>query len=275
GRKEPKEIWLLTGAWFLGASMNAIMTWWAVGSALAANPGLGNELLTRQQILDYAPVFIAILVWFTRILIIGTFAFAGDHIFSTAHPANSRDTVNGTASPARRFGFGRQAAARVTSASARTRAVPKPNATPSLPPREQPRPSPLPAYASTRETNEYRTGSSSYRAGNTSYRAADDDNGPRRHDNRDSARYGADARATSRSPFGYGSGYSQSGYSQPGYGQATSPAASIRQNTPTSGGSRASSVRTLGTAPSAPTAASQAASLPVQASMELEYVDVT
>ncbi len=84
GRKEPKEVWLLTGAWFLGASMNAVMTWWAVGSALAENAYLGNELVSREQILNIAPVFLALLVWLTRILIIGAFSFAGDHLFTTA-----------------------------------------------------------------------------------------------------------------------------------------------------------------------------------------------
>lgn len=84
GRKEPKEVWLLTGAWFLGASMNAVMTWWAVGSALAENVYLGNELVSREQILNVAPVFLALLVWLTRILIIGAFSFAGDHLFTTA-----------------------------------------------------------------------------------------------------------------------------------------------------------------------------------------------
>ena len=101
GRKEPKEVWLLTGAWFLGASMNAIMTWWAVGSALSANPNLGNDLLSRQDILLYGPIFIAALVWLTRILIIGTFAFAGDHIFSTAERYGN--VVDGLARPSGRI----------------------------------------------------------------------------------------------------------------------------------------------------------------------------
>ncbi len=97
GRKEPKEVWLLTGAWFLGASMNAVMTWWAVGSALAENAYLGNELISREQILHVAPVFLALLVWLTRILIIGAFSFAGDHLFTTAD--RRAETVEATARP--------------------------------------------------------------------------------------------------------------------------------------------------------------------------------
>ncbi|NIQ11538.1 MAG: hypothetical protein GWO23_18600, partial [Gammaproteobacteria bacterium] len=34
GAQEPKEVWYLTGAWLLGATMNALMTWWAVSLTL-------------------------------------------------------------------------------------------------------------------------------------------------------------------------------------------------------------------------------------------------
>lgn len=118
GRKEPKEIWLLTGAWFLGAAMNAVMTWWAVGSALAANPNLGNEIASRADILHYGPLLIAGLVWLTRILIIGTFAFAGDHIFSTAEQVGSSSVVDGMARPVR------SAAPRSVPKSAQTQRLP-------------------------------------------------------------------------------------------------------------------------------------------------------
>ncbi|MCA9876050.1 MAG: hypothetical protein KC441_20395, partial [Anaerolineales bacterium] len=34
GSAEPKEVWYLMGAWLLGATMNAVMTWWAVSLTL-------------------------------------------------------------------------------------------------------------------------------------------------------------------------------------------------------------------------------------------------
>jgi hypothetical protein len=79
------ETWYLIAAWFLGATMNAMMTWWAVSLAMI-NSGhqIGNEILTREQLLAYVPVFVAALVWITRILIIGTFSVAGDRLFSQA-----------------------------------------------------------------------------------------------------------------------------------------------------------------------------------------------
>lgn len=79
GLNEPKEIWYLTGAWLLGATMNAIMTWWAVSLVLLESQ-LGNEVLSREQLLNIVPVFVAILVWLTRILFIGAITIAGERI---------------------------------------------------------------------------------------------------------------------------------------------------------------------------------------------------
>ncbi|MFQ5398073.1 MAG: hypothetical protein ACE5E7_00590 [Anaerolineae bacterium] len=80
GRDEPKEVWYLMGAWLLGATMNALMTWWAVALTLL-NHEFGNEVLSREQLLHIVPVFVAVLVWLTRILFIGAFTVAGEHIF--------------------------------------------------------------------------------------------------------------------------------------------------------------------------------------------------
>ena len=80
GMHESREVWYLMGAWLLGATMNAIMTWWAVSLTLL-NHDFGNEVLNRGQLLRYVPIFVASLVWLTRILLIGSFSIAGDHIF--------------------------------------------------------------------------------------------------------------------------------------------------------------------------------------------------
>lgn len=91
GAEEPKEIWYLTGAWLLGATMNAIMTWWAVSLTLL-NHSFGNEVLSREQLLSVVPIFVAVLVWLTRILFIGAFSVAGEHFFweTTAEGVASR-----------------------------------------------------------------------------------------------------------------------------------------------------------------------------------------
>lgn len=93
GLDEPKEIWYLTGAWLLGATMNAIMTWWAV-SLVLLDSQLGNEVLSRDQLLNIVPVFVAILVWLTRILFIGAITMAGERLLH----GNTRPRVNAPAS---------------------------------------------------------------------------------------------------------------------------------------------------------------------------------
>ena len=76
---EPREVWYLMGAWFLGATMNAVMTWWAVSMALM-NSQIGVDLLAEHDLLRYAPVFVAAFVWLTRILFIGSLSAAGERL---------------------------------------------------------------------------------------------------------------------------------------------------------------------------------------------------
>lgn len=90
--EEPREAWYLMGAWLLGATMNAMMTWYAVSLILAQQP-IGTEVLSRQQLLVYAPIFVAILVWLTRILFIGSLSVAGDQIFNAKKRRVSTSTA--------------------------------------------------------------------------------------------------------------------------------------------------------------------------------------
>jgi hypothetical protein len=82
GQGERAEVWYLLGAWFLAATMNAMLTWWGVSLALLTHPGLGNEILGRETLLSAVPVFVAILVWLIRILLIGLLSMAGERLFS-------------------------------------------------------------------------------------------------------------------------------------------------------------------------------------------------
>lgn len=94
GQNEPRAVWYLTGAWLLGATMNAMMTWWAVNLTLL-NHELGNEVLGREELLRYVPLFVAVLVWLTRILFIGAFSIAGDQIFDLAGKSAIQSTQKG------------------------------------------------------------------------------------------------------------------------------------------------------------------------------------
>lgn len=109
GGDEPKEVWYLMGAWLLGATMNALMTWWAVSLTLL-NHEFGNEVMSREQLLEIVPIFVAVLVWLTRILFIGAFTVTGEHIFDLRskgqlvpvrtvrqHGVPNRSSANGSA----------------------------------------------------------------------------------------------------------------------------------------------------------------------------------
>jgi len=78
----PKEVWYLFSAWLLAATMNAMLTWWGVSIAIINHDSLGNVVVARQTLLKVVPVFVAIMVWLIRVLIIGTFSVAGGRLFS-------------------------------------------------------------------------------------------------------------------------------------------------------------------------------------------------
>ena len=84
GEAEPKEVWYLFGAWLLAATMNAMLTWWGVSVAILNHASLTSSVMDRSTMLKVVPVFVAIMVWLIRILIIGTFSVAGERLFSQA-----------------------------------------------------------------------------------------------------------------------------------------------------------------------------------------------
>lgn len=90
GQDEPAEVWYLFGAWMLAALMNAILTWWGVSIAIINHQSLGNAVIARDTLLKVVPVFVAIMVWLIRVLIIGTISVAGDRLFSQAQLASSK-----------------------------------------------------------------------------------------------------------------------------------------------------------------------------------------
>lgn len=87
GLDEPKEVWYLFGAWLLAATMNAILTWWGVSLAVAGHSVQSSAVIAPQTITGVVPVFVAVMVWVIRILIIGTLANAMDRML---HPGVER-----------------------------------------------------------------------------------------------------------------------------------------------------------------------------------------
>jgi len=92
GQDEPTEVWYLFGAWLLAAAMNAMLTWWGVSIAIISHNSLGaGSVISDATLTKAVPVFVAIMVWLIRVLIIGTFSLAGDRLFSqdSRHSYNS------------------------------------------------------------------------------------------------------------------------------------------------------------------------------------------
>ena len=81
-REEPAEVWYLFGAWLLAAAMNAALTWWGVSVAVRGHQELSILVVGQATLTKVVPVFVALMVWMIRVLIIGTFSMAGDRLFS-------------------------------------------------------------------------------------------------------------------------------------------------------------------------------------------------
>jgi hypothetical protein len=79
---EPNEVWYLFGAWLLAATMNAILTWWGVSMAIVNHPLQSSAVIDPGTLLKVVPVFVAVMVWLIRILIIGSLSYTGDRLYS-------------------------------------------------------------------------------------------------------------------------------------------------------------------------------------------------
>ena len=86
GRDKPEEVWYLFGAWLLAAGFNATLTWWGVSVAIVNHSSAAADaVVSNQTLIKIVPVFVAVMVWLIRVLIIGTFSIAGDNLFSTGN----------------------------------------------------------------------------------------------------------------------------------------------------------------------------------------------
>lgn len=101
GRDEPAEVWYLFGAWLLAASMNAALTWWGVSVAIVNHTSLaGGVVMTNATLTKVVPVFVALMVWLIRVLIIGTFSVAGERLFTQTDTRNSQRSSRPILQPA-------------------------------------------------------------------------------------------------------------------------------------------------------------------------------
>jgi hypothetical protein len=102
GADEPNEVWYLFGAWLLAATMNASLTWWGVSIAILNHNTLGNAVIPRESLLKIVPIFVAVIVWLIRVLIIGTFSVAGERIFTQDDSPYARRGLQLGSTPAKK-----------------------------------------------------------------------------------------------------------------------------------------------------------------------------
>lgn len=88
------DTWYLFGAWLLAATMNAILTWWGVSLAIAGHDTIGTQVLERNTLLRVVPIFVSLLVWLIRVLIIGTFSVGGEALLGAEQPRYTNSMRN-------------------------------------------------------------------------------------------------------------------------------------------------------------------------------------
>ena len=100
--KEKRENWYLLAAWLIAATMNAGLTWWGVSMAIYNHPVQSVMVVDPLTIVTVVPIFVAVLVWILRILIIGSLVTALNRLM-----INEKDEkpVQPQVHPSQPFGF--------------------------------------------------------------------------------------------------------------------------------------------------------------------------
>jgi hypothetical protein len=145
--------------------MNAMLTWWGISIAILNNNSLGSAVIERPLLLQIVPIFIALLVWLIRVLIIGTFSLAGEKLFSIGESnpdPTPRPLTRGLPSPSPRTSY--QPASATPASTSSFRPAPKQPVPADIGSRPEPTYSPLQA-ASTSNTSP-RTGEPSNASSN-------------------------------------------------------------------------------------------------------------
>lgn len=96
---EPRQVWYLFGAWLLAATMNAMLTWWGVALAISTHAVQSETVMAASTVKNVVPVFVAVMVWVIRVLIIGSISSAADHMLGL-QPQPAARPVRSAAQPA-------------------------------------------------------------------------------------------------------------------------------------------------------------------------------
>lgn len=94
-----KEDWFLFGAWFLAATMNAILTWWGVSMSIVNHSIMSSRIIDSDTIHLVVPIFVSIMVWVTRILLIGSLTLSDQRSSTKNQTRLARTSTHTTISP--------------------------------------------------------------------------------------------------------------------------------------------------------------------------------
>lgn len=114
-KESKRSAWFMFGAWILAATMNAILTWWGIVMAMQTHSVLSAGVMNNTFVSEVTPIFIALMVWVIRILLIGTLSKKGERILKEV-------SSNGKSGLSRREL--RQAQSRAAHPKTSTRSVP-------------------------------------------------------------------------------------------------------------------------------------------------------
>lgn len=95
-----KESWYLFGAWLLAATANAALTWWGVAVAISNHLPESASVISTNTLTHIVPVFIAILVWVIRILIIASLTSAIERLMAAKKNPAAQPFQTNSAKPA-------------------------------------------------------------------------------------------------------------------------------------------------------------------------------
>ena len=105
--REKRENWYLLAAWLIAATMNAGLTWWGVSMAIYNHPVQSTLVVDPLTIVTVVPIFVAVLVWILRILIIGSLVTALNRLLINEKQGKPVQTQVRSSQP---FGFKAQPA---------------------------------------------------------------------------------------------------------------------------------------------------------------------
>lgn len=108
---DQRESWYLFGAWLIAATFNAALTWWGVAIAISNHTTASAAFISSRSLTTIVPLFVAVLVWISRILIIGSLSSALERVSpapKASRTSQSQVTLrrNTSPSPAARTSVG-------------------------------------------------------------------------------------------------------------------------------------------------------------------------